>query len=76
MRGKTVVITEGTSGIGEVAVRKLAEMGARIILVAPQGDRGHCKLSASGLCRYPVWRPERRNHLEFHSSGQVFRDIS
>ena len=34
MRGKTVVITGGTSGIGEVAAVALAKMGARIVLVA------------------------------------------
>ena len=32
MRGKTVVITGGTSGIGEVAAVALAKMGARIVL--------------------------------------------
>jgi NADPH:quinone reductase-like Zn-dependent oxidoreductase len=34
MRGKTVVITGGTSGIGEVAAETLAKKGARIVLVA------------------------------------------
>ena len=34
MKGKTVVITGGTSGIGEVAAEKLARLGARIVLVA------------------------------------------
>jgi NADP-dependent 3-hydroxy acid dehydrogenase YdfG len=29
MKGKTVVITDGTSGICEVAAEKLAQMGAR-----------------------------------------------
>jgi NAD(P)-dependent dehydrogenase (short-subunit alcohol dehydrogenase family) len=40
MRGKTVVITGGTSGIGEVAAEKLAQMGARIVLVARNRSRG------------------------------------
>ncbi len=40
MRGKTVVITGGTSGIGEVAAVALAKMGARIILVARDKSRG------------------------------------
>jgi NADPH:quinone reductase-like Zn-dependent oxidoreductase len=31
MKGKTVVITGGTSGIGEVAAQALAQMGARIV---------------------------------------------
>jgi len=34
MKGKTIVITGGTSGIGEVAAAALARMGARIVLVA------------------------------------------
>jgi NAD(P)-dependent dehydrogenase (short-subunit alcohol dehydrogenase family) len=34
MKGKTVVITGATSGIGEVAAEKLAAMGARIVLIA------------------------------------------
>jgi NAD(P)-dependent dehydrogenase (short-subunit alcohol dehydrogenase family) len=39
MRGKTVVVTGGTSGIGEVAAIVLAKMGARIILVARDKTR-------------------------------------
>ena len=39
MMGKTVVITGGTSGIGEVAAETLAQMGARIILVARNKSR-------------------------------------
>src|ERR1700719_3159807 len=40
MQGKTVVITGATSGIGGVAAEKLAEMGARIVLVARSRSRG------------------------------------
>jgi NAD(P)-dependent dehydrogenase (short-subunit alcohol dehydrogenase family) len=40
MRGKTVVITGGTSGIGQVAAEKLAAMGARMVLVARDQARG------------------------------------
>src|SRR6202048_4962907 len=40
MKGKTVVVTGGTSGIGGVAAEKLAEMGARIVLVARDRSRG------------------------------------
>ncbi|MDR3528454.1 MAG: SDR family NAD(P)-dependent oxidoreductase [Rhizomicrobium sp.] len=39
MTGKTVVITGGTSGIGEVAAVSLAGMGARIVLVARDDAR-------------------------------------
>jgi len=31
MKGKTVVITGSTSGIGEIAAEQLAQMGARIV---------------------------------------------
>ena len=51
MRGKTVVITGGTSGIGEVAAIALAKMGARIILVArdkARGDATFARLRDSG----------------------------
>src|SRR4029079_10066774 len=40
MRGKTVVITGGTSGIGEVAAEILAKKGARIVLVDRDKTRG------------------------------------
>jgi len=54
MRGKTVVITGGTSGIGEVAAEILAKKGARIVLVARDKARGEATLtrlrnSAPGL---------------------------
>jgi NAD(P)-dependent dehydrogenase (short-subunit alcohol dehydrogenase family) len=40
MQDKVVVITGATSGIGEVAARRLAGMGARIVLVARDETRG------------------------------------
>jgi NAD(P)-dependent dehydrogenase (short-subunit alcohol dehydrogenase family) len=39
MRGKTVVITGGTSGIGEVAAEILAKKGARIVLLLVARDK-------------------------------------
>jgi NAD(P)-dependent dehydrogenase (short-subunit alcohol dehydrogenase family) len=44
MKGKTVVITGGTSGIGEVAAQQLAQMGARIVLIARDKSRGGATL--------------------------------
>jgi NAD(P)-dependent dehydrogenase (short-subunit alcohol dehydrogenase family) len=45
MKGKTVVITGGTSGIGEVAAQALAQMGARIVLVARNKSRADATLA-------------------------------
>jgi NAD(P)-dependent dehydrogenase (short-subunit alcohol dehydrogenase family) len=51
MKGKVVVITGATSGIGEVAAQRLAAMGARIVLIARDAARGQkilIRLAASG----------------------------
>ena len=48
MKGKTVVITGGTSGIGEVAAEKLAHLGARIVLVARDRLRAEPVLTRIG----------------------------
>jgi NAD(P)-dependent dehydrogenase (short-subunit alcohol dehydrogenase family) len=45
MHGKVVVITGATSGIGEVAARRLAGMGARMVLVARDKTRGEATLA-------------------------------
>ncbi len=45
MRGKTVVITGATSGIGKIAAEKLAGMGARMVLVARDKTRGEAALA-------------------------------
>jgi NAD(P)-dependent dehydrogenase (short-subunit alcohol dehydrogenase family) len=45
MRGKTVVITGATSGIGQVAAEKLATMGARLVLVARDRARGEAEMA-------------------------------
>ena len=45
MQGKTVVITGATSGIGGVAAEKLASMGARIVFVARDQERGAATLT-------------------------------
>lgn len=45
MTGKTVVITGGTSGIGQVAAERLAGMGARIVLIARDPARGEMTMT-------------------------------
>src|SRR5215472_6960828 len=45
MQGKTVVVTGGTSGIGEVAAIRLAQMGARIVLIARDRGRSNATLA-------------------------------
>ena len=45
MKRKTVVITGGTSGIGEIAAERLAQMGARIVLIARSKSRGKVALA-------------------------------
>jgi short-subunit dehydrogenase len=45
MRGRTVVITGGTSGIGEVAAVTLARIGARIVLIARDKTRTDATLA-------------------------------
>jgi NAD(P)-dependent dehydrogenase (short-subunit alcohol dehydrogenase family) len=45
MRGKVVVITGATSGIGQVAAEKLAGMGARLVLTARDKARGEAALA-------------------------------
>jgi len=44
MQGKVVVLTGGTSGIGEAVALKLAQMGARLILVARDPQRAEAAL--------------------------------
>ena len=45
MQGKVVVVTGGTSGIGQVAAVTLAGMGARIVLVARDTARSEATLA-------------------------------
>lgn len=45
MGDKVVVITGGTSGIGQVAAEQLAGMGARIVLIARSRDRAAATLA-------------------------------
>ena len=44
-KGKVIVITGATSGIGQVAAEKLAAMGARIVQVARDRQRGEAAMA-------------------------------
>ena len=48
MKGKVVIITGATSGIGQVAAEKLATRGARIVQVARDRERGQAALKRLG----------------------------
>jgi NAD(P)-dependent dehydrogenase (short-subunit alcohol dehydrogenase family) len=48
MKGKVVVLTGGTSGIGQVAAEAIAGMGGRLILVARDRTRGEATLERLG----------------------------
>lgn len=41
LEGKTVVVTGAASGMGEQHARKMAQMGANIVLTDIQADKGH-----------------------------------
>jgi NAD(P)-dependent dehydrogenase (short-subunit alcohol dehydrogenase family) len=45
LRGKTIVITGATSGIGEVAAVRLAEQGARIVFTARDPERADATIA-------------------------------
>ena len=50
MQGKVIVVTGGTSGIGQVAAEQLAGMGARIVLVARDPARAEAVLGRLRQC--------------------------
>jgi len=50
MQGKVVVITGATSGIGKVAAENLARMGARIVQIARDRQRGEAALKDLQAC--------------------------
>ena len=50
MKNKVVVITGATSGIGQVAAENLAGMGAHIIQVARDRERGEAALKRLREC--------------------------
>jgi NAD(P)-dependent dehydrogenase (short-subunit alcohol dehydrogenase family) len=58
MKGKVVVITGATSGIGEVAAQRLAALGARMVLIARDPGRGQeafMRLASGGGAKHSIF---------------------
>jgi NAD(P)-dependent dehydrogenase (short-subunit alcohol dehydrogenase family) len=71
MDGKTVVITGGTSGIGQVAAAELAARGARIILIAR--DRGRAAQVVAEINRGAPGIGHRAVYANLSSIGETRR---
>jgi NAD(P)-dependent dehydrogenase (short-subunit alcohol dehydrogenase family) len=69
MQGKTVVVTGGTSGIGEVAALRLAKMGARIVLITRDAQRGETTLAALEK------QAPRRGHAIHYADLTILADM-
>ena len=69
MQGKTVVITGATSGIGAVAARRLAEHGARIVMVARSRQR------AEETLRILRAANDRQEHTAFYADLSRLREM-
>ena len=72
MKGKTVVATGATSGIGEVAALALARMGARIVFVARDDRRAETALSRLEA-QAPRLRPSRAPRRSLAHGGDAAR---
>lgn len=69
MRGKVIVMTGATSGIGRAGAETLAEMGARLVLIARDAGRGEATIAA--LRRK---QPDVRHRL-FHADLSLLSDV-
>src|SRR5680860_1078684 len=48
LEGKTAIVTGGTMGIGEAIVRRFADEGARMVVVARNAERGEALAATVG----------------------------
>jgi NAD(P)-dependent dehydrogenase (short-subunit alcohol dehydrogenase family) len=71
MDGKVVVITGGTSGIGQVAVTELARQGARIVLIAR--DRARAAQALADIGRAAPGVAHRAVYADLASIAQTRR---
>lgn len=71
MNGKTVVITGATSGIGQVAAETLAGMGARIVQVARDRERGEAAVKR--LREIAPGAPHAIHYADLSSLGDMKR---
>ena len=71
MDGKVVVITGGTSGIGQVAATELARQGARIVLVAR--DRARVSQALADISRAAPGLAHRAVYADLSSIAQTRR---
>lgn len=77
MDGKVIVMTGATSGIGQIAAERLADMGARMVMVARDRARGEAMLT-----KLAARAPERRHTVHYadlsrlHEAKRVAREIA
>jgi len=71
MEGKTVVATGATSGIGAIAVERLAAMGARIVFIARSAGRAETTLKR--LRQVAPGREHRAHFADLSALGEVKR---
>ena len=66
MQGKTVVITGATSGIGQIAAARLAQMGARIVVIARSKSRG-----AAAMAQLRAIAPQTDHAIHYADLSEI-----
>lgn len=66
MQNKVVVVTGGTSGIGQVAAEALARQGARIILIARDEAR-----AAAALSKLEIYGPRAKHSIHIADLSSI-----